>query len=995
MALPRALIPIPLGRGLDNKTDPKQVQIGKLAVLENAVFTKVERVGPRYGLTALGSNVLGSTSQIGSARELAAFKSELNLIDSNQFYTYSPASDAWLAKAPVAGAKAQSSSIVRNTYEQLNADSAIGTGYILYAWEDSSGGVRASIYDQASNQPLVNNALISATGSRPKASAAGNYLYVHYMDAGNTLKCARYNPGTPTAFEASVTLASNAHGTFPYLDVAVHGSNLVLAYRTSTPSIRVGFIRADGNFAGAIDGFPVPVTSAQDPSSCLAVYSYFQSDPTNDAIYVLFHDTTNGVRALIFNPQLSNAPSPIVVEAILTVVRNIGITSIAANQIKAWYEVDAGSTYNRYIKSNTLTKAGVAGTASVFLRSVGLHSKPFVYNSKNYMIVSFESTLQSTYFTVTDAGLIVNRISSANGAGNTNKAACLCKVSAYSSKVFIVPTGVKGPLRSEGGQIFSVRGLQATRLDFDDTKLFRSAVLGSNSHISAGMLLSYDGINLCESGFNVYPEGATSTAQDGVGGSLVAGTRQTCYLYEWTDQQGQIHRSAPSIPISTTTAGGASKINNVIPTLRLTSKTNVSVVVYRTVAAGTTFYRASSVTSPLLNDKTVDTVTYLDNTTDAAIISNEILYTTGGKVANFPPPSASFLVTYQNRIFLIGLEDENSIRYSKSYTLGEGVSFNDGFELRIDQGLEGARAGGVLDEKLILFKGNSIWVTAGLGPLDTGASDDLQDPQLVTSDVGISEPKSLVKTPIGLMFKSSKGYYLLDRSLQTAYIGAAVEDFNGLTVTSATLLEDVNQVRFTHSDGSAVIYDYFFNQWAVFTNYKAVAATSWNGSYIIARDSGTVYKEDKTSFLDQGVPVKLKLRTSWISTNTLQGFQRIYRALFLGDYLSKHLFVVRIGYDFEAHFREQYQIDTEAVIGSNTYGQGSYYGSDTFIGGVLRGNEQFEVRPARQKCEAIRFEIEILNPTGFNGGGAAMSQLVLEIGQKMGKGQSVGAGATA
>ena len=39
MALERQLIPIPLAGGIDNKTDDKQVPIGKLSVLENGVFS--------------------------------------------------------------------------------------------------------------------------------------------------------------------------------------------------------------------------------------------------------------------------------------------------------------------------------------------------------------------------------------------------------------------------------------------------------------------------------------------------------------------------------------------------------------------------------------------------------------------------------------------------------------------------------------------------------------------------------------------------------------------------------------------------------------------------------------------------------------------------------------------------------------------------------------------------------------------------------------------
>jgi len=44
--------------------------------------------------------------------------------------------------------------------------------------------------------------------------------------------------------------------------------------------------------------------------------------------------------------------------------------------------------------------------------------------------------------------------------------------------------------------------------------------------------------------------------------------------YEWTDASGNIHRSAPSVPIfvTTTSNGNAGSVTLYIPTLRLTAK---------------------------------------------------------------------------------------------------------------------------------------------------------------------------------------------------------------------------------------------------------------------------------------------------------------------------------------------------------------------------------------------------------------------------------------
>ena len=76
--------------------------------------------------------------------------------------------------------------------------------------------------------------------------------------------------------------------------------------------------------------------------------------------------------------------------------------------------------------------------------------------------------------------------------------------------------------------------------------------------------------------------------------------------------------------------------------------------------------------------------------------------------------------------------------------------------------------------------------------------------------------------PLGLMFKSEKGIYLLGRDFKVVYIGAAVEAYNSMTITSATLLADTNEVRFTTMEGRTLVYDYFHNRWATFTGQTAI-----------------------------------------------------------------------------------------------------------------------------------------------------------------------------
>ena len=114
----------------------------------------------------------------------------------------------------------------------------------------------------------------------------------------------------------------------------------------------------------------------------------------------------------------------------------------------------------------------------------------------------------------------------------------------------------------------------------------------------------------------------------------------------------------------------------IIPTLRLTEK-NAIIEVYRTEALQTIFFKVTSTTAPLLNDTTVDTVTFSDTLADSSIISHEPIYTTGGVLENIVAPQASLCEVYNNRIFLAGLDDPNKIVFSKIRNEGAPVEFND------------------------------------------------------------------------------------------------------------------------------------------------------------------------------------------------------------------------------------------------------------------------------------------------------------------------------
>ena len=403
--------------------------------------------------------------------------------------------------------------------------------------------------------------------------------------------------------------------------------------------------------------------------------------------------------------------------------------------------------------------------------------------------------------------------------------------------------------------------------------------------------------------------------------------------------------------------------------------------VYRTVGDGTVFFKVGQVA----NSTTANSVSFADAgaISDTDLIAKESLYTTGGVLDNFAPPSSLVIAPYKNRLVCVSSENPKKLIYSKKRTPKSPVEFTDVFEIVLNKAQK-VTSLAEFDQKLIIFEPDQIFYLTGNGPTDTGSQNDFSPPQLVTGDVGCQNTNSLVLMPLGLMFQSKKGIYLLNRSLETVYIGADIEGYNSLTITSAELIETENQIRYLTSEGRCLVFDYYYGKWSTWTNHSGVGATTWrtNGDYVYMRADGRIFQQSSTSYKDGNDPIELSLTTSWVKTNGIQGFQRVRKAFVLGDFKSDHTVKMEVGFNYGDFFNETHTFDYISALGVDEYGDSSPYGSEGFYGtgsGVADGVYQFRAHLAKQKCQAIRFrisDIEEVNPAQAY----SVSSLMLEIG---------------
>jgi len=978
MPLDKQKAVVSFGQGVDTKSDPKQVVLGKLLELENGVLITANQISKRFGYTGLSREVEGSTDTLTTGDSCMVFKNEMLQFTGTDLYSYSESIGRWSEKGPGISLSLQTSPVIRNTYQQNVSNLAFHpSGIIAYAWQDSRGGCRYSVFDQLTSQSIVADQLLSANGSNPQLYYVGAYIVIAYVNTSNNHLVYRAIAAlSPSQISAETDIALDVNSSNPRYDATKIGDRIFFAYNSSAGggAVKVQYINAFLVVSAAL------TKASEVGSGCIGIFG-----DASQNCWVGYYNGT-AVKCFVVDYTLTTTVrAPTVVETVANIRNICGYASGTTG--KFFYEQTAAATYNYLIRTNTLTTAGVVGSASVLIRSVGLASKVFEYNGNWYFLVTHSSTLQPTYFLINQNAFIVGKVSPSNGGGLTALQSALPQIAETSDGKFLFCFQQKTLLTTESGAIYTLTGVQSGTFDFGSEYAYLRSELANNLHITGGLLTMYDGDELVEHGFNLYPENVSASTSTS-GGSILAGTYQYRVTYEWTDNQGQVHRSAPSVAVSQVTTGSTSTNTITVPTLRLTAKQDarspVSIVGYRnSLAAPTIFKRFTSIASPTYNDPTIDTVTLTDTFADSAIAGNPLLYTTGGVVENIAAPSVVLATPYKNRLVVVPAENRTQYWYSQAVTTGAPVEFSDFLVSDINQ--TGGEITSILemDDKLIFFKGTQIYYNVWDGPDATGAQSDIPELILIPSDTGAINPRSVVLTPMGIMYQSLKGIYLLDRSLGVSYIGSDVEAYNNLQITGAVLVPKVNQVRFTTNEvGTCLVYDYFFKQWSTFTNHFAVDATVFQNSFTYLTEDGQVLQENNSIWTDDGLFIPLKIKTGWMSFAGLQGFQRCYHALILGDYKSPHQLLVNVAYNFNPAYQQTEVINATELLETPDYGGDATYGDSDVYGGQFPLYE-FRINFKIQKCTAIQMTFED-SQTDPIGQGYSLSALSMLVGVKQG-----------
>lgn len=410
---------------------------------------------------------------------------------------------------------------------------------------------------------------------------------------------------------------------------------------------------------------------------------------------------------------------------------------------------------------------------------------------------------------------------------------------------------------------------------------------------------------------------------------------------------------------TTDTVGNTIDVPTLKQTAKLSANTPVIISLYRTEGNNTTPYRITSVTAPLVNNASLVSLRFYDTTPDLDIVGNEILYTTGGVVENIPVPPLRHVSSFKKRAIVVPTNNGSTFWFSKTTAPGVPVEFSDLFTYSMNQKGGELVASAEMDDKLILFKDTLIFYSVGDGPTATGAGSSFAEPLEIQSDVGCPYPRSIVSTPIGLIFRTHKGIYLLSRGLQVQYIGAPVEQYNNLTIVRAHLADTANEVRFFTEEGTTLVYDYYLGEWYTHPEQSAVDSIVYERKFLFLSSNAEVHQEND-AYTDDGAAIEQRYTTGWISTAGIQGFQRISELEVLGEYVSPHSLTISIYVDYED---APIQVREIVVSDNKPY--------------------EYNLTLTRQKCTALKIDVQENQVAPF-GEGMRLSALSFTVGVKGG-----------
>lgn len=1000
--------------GLSTQRDPKLGPVGRLLKCDNGWMDRDGEIRPRYGMKLLNTQIQESIGISGMGDNaaapfdctsvakwgdslVAAFRSNQFSAATRSLFEWSPGANLWTTKEMFSNGctPALSRMEVKRIMEIASPDAvadnngiveecdiAIGGSFACVAYKLTISGasyISVKIVDVVTGAVLVDDININA-GARPRvlATSASPVRFAVFYNTGANLdqvEMTTYVVTSSSEADRVATFSTLLSGT------GTNGrSNYDVAMRPSGTDVIITWANWDGVAAsyfprwrsvnvstGALSAIVTGTASAGTTAVGDDSRVSFANSESTDTLYVYMRGTTSGLKRTHITAATLAEASIVTLDA--------GATAASRNnaQVEAYYD-SVNSRSFAALRSSS-------GALSVYNNAT---------NTTSAVVGSVQSSMYGErvdpsgqllpYFLVNSGGddptAYVCRF-----VRNSNTTLPVARVD-LGSNGFAFSAGYEWPSslvnhstglyavvpvigeRAASGSLYNSRvSLYLVRLTDRTDYLSNAVPIADALALPGGMPSAYDRDDTRPLG--AHPAARCTVITSATPGALVAGGTYKYRFVVTVAIGGRTYRSPPSLPVSITLGGAqtSTQITQVAQMSGVIAKA-VRLEIYRTVNLGDTYYRVKD----LVVLPWSSAGSYNDTaTSDAQLITNELLYTTGNVLDNYPAPAAKHLASWGNRLFALSSEFPSRIYFSKTIVDGFGVGFNPALYLDAADAFGEFTALAATDRALIAFKANGIYAITGDGPDNTGQGA-FQLQQIATG-YGCTNDRSIVATPAGLMFQGANGINLLDRGFETKLAGGPIVEYtDATTIVGACVLPGRSMACWAASNGHVYVWDWEHGQWYRWITQatSCVGCCEFQGTLVVADSSGRVYQEvigqayDNTTTTVATAAISLDVTFAPIATAGIAGFERLREVQLLGQRDSDCTVTAIVRYDYQS-------ADVQTLVANVSAASGL--------------DKLIRVKINRQKASAFELNIKVTFP-GALGAGYRLSALALEVAAK-------------
>ena len=965
MAMDWRTLSLPLTRGADPAHDSKLLEMGRLQRLDNAVFSTTGSIQKAGGYTDLDLTARSGTNPT-TLRNVAAQGDNL-VIDADQGLYVGQNKTTWLesnfTRAVVE--RKQISALPGNPTAVDTCELggrrhvAVVDGYnglLLYSWDVSSTGEMTAVRTAEVVSATATYCKLVSDGTSvwliyADSSGGTGYIYTKKVDSGG------YGLGTRYALTSGAGIAGPLDATYSSANTRVY------------LSLYDGTVFRFGYFDIASPGSGMALAGA----GSYAVSGYSAICVSGSYVFTAYARTGgNGVRMRVTGLDCTTGATESSI-ATGTYGYGISLVSLGSGDCKLFYTTGASTAATDMVsKAATYSSAlAVTGTAQTYYGYRWV-SRGVLISSKTYA--------WAVYSDVTDARTVFLRGENAaddvsapntyseravaavfNGCGFSGPDAMPSVVASYYTSYWFCPLARVASQTDAAHLTYSLENVGVSLLatgTFYDLEVLGSCSTGKLAMFAASVPFVFDGATLFSGGFQNAPS-LKFNASSGASG-IDAGTYQYTAVFEYVDASGKRWLSGSGVPITVTLAGAKGQVDiNVYAPLQADRMRSCSVLLYRTEASGVVFYLAkvAAVTYP------GGVVTVSDTTTNASLIGQPVVYTTGGVLDNEPWPGCRHIIRHQDRFWFVGLDDPYLLQYTDEEDEQYAPATNQYYQVRVPSTLGVICTAASVGDRLLILCERGAWVLSGEGLDRTGQNSTFQPLMQFPTVAGAVKHRApcALMTREGVWYRSGEGIRCIGPDFQMVVdeqgrpLGSDVDTY--ASDLRAIIQHPTNgRVQFSCS-ADVLVWDQAFRQWSRFAGVLERGATVL-GSTVYGASFIAVHTHGGTS--RNGSGFSMVIDTGWLKFAGVQGFQRLQQALLLGTNpgTTSETTLLEVAYDYSDSFA------TEA----------------TYSVPDAPGPVQSRWLLARQKCTAARFRFTTAASTNQ----IAYSDLAFVVGLKRG-----------